>query len=208
MGNLEKSTEDYLSRINSVILYIEKNLDSVLDLETISRHANFSPFHFHRIFTALIGETPADYILRIRTEKAARLLQEDKTIPIVEIAYRCGFTNQTSFSRAFRKYFSTTAHEFRKQEKAVFSRNKQFYNSLGECVERTNNAINHKQTDSSILACIIHPHYLSYVFVKKSFHPFNLTHQNYTIVSFKSSETASIFIYEQAEKRFLKHYQT
>jgi len=151
MGNLEKSTEDYLSRINSVILYIEKNLDSVLDLETISRHANFSPFHFHRIFTALIGETPADYILRIRTEKAARLLQEDKTIPIVEIAYRCGFTNQTSFSRAFRKYFSTTAHEFRKQEKAVFSRNKQFYNSLGECVERTNNAINHKQTDSSIL---------------------------------------------------------
>lgn len=151
MSNLEKSTEDYLSRINSVILYIEKNLDKVLDLDTISRHANFSPFHFHRIFTALIGETPADFILRLRIEKAAKLLQEDTNILIVEIAYRCGFTNQTTFSRAFRKYFSMTAHEFRKQEKAVFTSNKQFYNSLGELVERTDNTINHKQADYFVL---------------------------------------------------------
>ncbi|RKU67429.1 AraC family transcriptional regulator [Parabacteroides sp. AF17-3] len=151
MSNLEKSAEDYLSRINSVILYIEKNLDKVLSLDVVSRHANFSPFHFHRIFTALIGETLADFVLRLRTEKAAKLLQEDKNIPIVEIAYKCGFTNQTSFSRAFRKSFSMTAHEFRKKEKAVFSSNKQFYNSLGKLIERTESTIKHQQPASSIL---------------------------------------------------------
>lgn len=151
MSNLGKSTEDYVSRINSVILYIEENIDKSLNLDVISCHANFSPFHFHRIFTALQGETPADFILRLRIEKAARLLQEDKNIPIVEIAYRCGFTNQPSFSRAFRKHFNMTAYEFRKKEKAVFSNNKQFYNTLGELVERTDNAINHKQDDFSIL---------------------------------------------------------
>lgn len=151
MSNLEKSTEDYLSRVNSVILYIEENLDKTLNLDVISCHANFSPFHFHRIFTALQGETPADFILRLRTEKAARLLLEDKKIPIVEIAYRCGFSNQTSFSRAFRKCFGMTAHEFRKQKKAVFSSNRQFFNSLGELVERTDTSINNKQIDSFAL---------------------------------------------------------
>lgn len=151
MRSLGKSTEDYLSRINAVIFYIEQNLDKVLNLDTISRHANFSPFHFHRIFTALIGETPADFILRLRTEKAARLLLEDKSIPIVDIVYRCGFSNQTSFSRAFKKCFGVTAHDFRKQEKAVFSCNKHFYNSLGKLVEITETTIKTKQIDSFVL---------------------------------------------------------
>jgi AraC family transcriptional regulator len=140
---------DYISRINSVIIYIEKNIDRPLKLNDIAYHANFSPFHFHRVFTALEGETPADFILRLRVEKVARLLQEQKHTLITEIAYSCGFNNYTSFNRAFRKHFGMTAQEFRKFEKAVFAKDKHFYNAKGELLERTDKAINYEETDVS-----------------------------------------------------------
>ena len=49
--------DEYIVRINKVIDYIQNNLNSQLDLETLARIAYFSKFHFHRIFTAMIGET-------------------------------------------------------------------------------------------------------------------------------------------------------
>lgn len=98
----EISVNDYISRINSVIIYIQKNIDKPLNLDDVACHANFSPFHFHRIFTALEGETPAEFILRLRVEKIARLLQEQNDTSITEIAYSCGFSNYTSFNRAFK----------------------------------------------------------------------------------------------------------
>lgn len=145
----ETSVNDYISRINSVIIYIEKNIDKPLNLDDIACHANFSPFHFHRIFTALEGETPADFILRLRVEKVARLLQEQKHTSITEIAYSCGFNNYTSFNRAFRKHFGMTAQKFRELEKAVFAKDKQFYNTKGELLERTDKAINYEETNLS-----------------------------------------------------------
>lgn len=145
----EISINDYKSRINSVILYIEKNMDKPLSLDDIARHANFSPFHFHRIFTALEGETPAGFILRVRVEKVARLLQEQKNASITEIAYRCGFNNYTSFNRAFKKYFGVTAQEFRKLEKAVFAKDKQFYNAKGELLDRTGKTIHYEKAGIS-----------------------------------------------------------
>lgn len=143
------SINDYISRINSVIIYIEKNIDKPLNLDDIACHANFSPFHFHRIFTALERETPAGFILRLRVEKVARLLQEQKNTSITEIAYSCGFSNYTSFNRAFKKHFGMTAQEFRKFEKAIFAKDKQFYNSKGELLERTDKTINYEETNIS-----------------------------------------------------------
>ena len=145
----EISTNDYISRINSVVIYIEKNIDKPLNLDDIACHANFSPFHFHRIFTALERETPAEFILRLRAEKVARLLQEQKNTSITEIAYSCGFSNYTSFNRAFKKHFGMTAQEFRKFEKAVFAKDRQFYNSKGELLERTDRTINYEETNIS-----------------------------------------------------------
>ncbi|MCK5076904.1 MAG: helix-turn-helix transcriptional regulator, partial [Calditrichia bacterium] len=48
---------EYIASINRVIDYIEKNLDKNLTLDTLSDVANFSRFHFHRIFSAIVGET-------------------------------------------------------------------------------------------------------------------------------------------------------
>ncbi|GEM_PF-3634937 len=57
MNIQERSRIEYRSRINQVMDYIDSHLDQPLELKSIAEIANFSPFHFHRIFTFLIGET-------------------------------------------------------------------------------------------------------------------------------------------------------
>lgn len=66
--------EDYTARINRVIDYIEANIDKDLSLEELANVAHFSPFHFHRIFSAMVGETLNGFTQRIRIEKAAAKL--------------------------------------------------------------------------------------------------------------------------------------
>ncbi len=66
--------EEYVSRINRVIDFIEKNIDRDLSLEALAKLAYFSRFHFHRIFRAMVGETLNQFIQRVRIEKAAAQL--------------------------------------------------------------------------------------------------------------------------------------
>lgn len=119
MHNQNFSRQEYTARINRVMDYIEKNLGSQIDLAKMAERASFSPYHFHRIFTCMVGETPNNFISRIRLEKSAQLLH-DSNSSISEIASLCGFINLSSFSRAFRNYFGVSAKQFREQEKAIF----------------------------------------------------------------------------------------
>lgn len=105
MNIQEKSKIEYRSRINRVMDYIDIHLDQPLELKSIAEIANFSPFHFHRIFTFLIGETPIDYIQRLRIEKAACRLRENMDISISEIADSCGFCTVSLFSRVFKSFW-------------------------------------------------------------------------------------------------------
>ena len=61
--------EDYIKRINNVLLFIDQHLDQELNLETIAKIGNYSPFHLHRIFKAITNETINEYITRKRIEK-------------------------------------------------------------------------------------------------------------------------------------------
>jgi len=70
-GKHKYQREEYVSRINRVIDHIEANLDTDLSLERLAEVAGFSPFHFHRIFRAMMGETLNQFIQRLRIEKAA-----------------------------------------------------------------------------------------------------------------------------------------
>ena len=63
--------EEYISRINRVIDFIENHLDGDLSLVRLANVAHFSPFYFHCIFKAVVGETLNQFIQRIRVEKAA-----------------------------------------------------------------------------------------------------------------------------------------
>ncbi len=112
-----KSYNEYVSRVNRAIDYIQKNINKNLTLEKISKQAYFSPFHFHRIFKAIMGETLNIYIKRIRLEKALFLLMYNAEMEITKIALKCGFASSQSFAKAFKHYFKQTPSEFRKNRK-------------------------------------------------------------------------------------------
>jgi AraC family transcriptional regulator len=66
------SSAEYERRIHLVVAHIDRHLDQPLDLETLAGVANFSAFHFHRLFRAWTGETLGDYLRRRRVETGAR----------------------------------------------------------------------------------------------------------------------------------------
>jgi len=107
--------EEYVSRINCVIDYIESNTGTELSLEGIAGVASFSPFHFHRIFRAMVGETLNHYIQRIRIEKAAAKLIRNPKKSITQIALECGFSSSAAFARVFRETFNMSASEWRSE---------------------------------------------------------------------------------------------
>ena len=65
----------YYERINKVISYIDNHLDENLDIENLALIGNYSPYHFHRIMRAHLGESLGAYIIRIRLETAVSLLR-------------------------------------------------------------------------------------------------------------------------------------
>jgi AraC family transcriptional regulator len=86
MNELTHQQTEYISRINKTFDYIESNLDKPMTLEELASVANFSKFHFSRIFQSMVGETPFQFILRVRIEKAANLIMANKNESITEIA--------------------------------------------------------------------------------------------------------------------------
>ncbi|MDR0660927.1 MAG: helix-turn-helix transcriptional regulator [Prevotellaceae bacterium] len=134
MNAQERSRKEYISRINKVMDHVEKNLADVLNLNTIANQAHFSPYHFHRIFTFLAGETPAGFIQRIRLGKAARLLRTHPEMSINDIVRACGFSSLALFSRSFRKYFDITAREFRETDLAVYAKEGFYHSENGKVV--------------------------------------------------------------------------
>ncbi|BDS11391.1 AraC family transcriptional regulator [Aureispira anguillae] len=110
---MHKSSEIYRSRINRVIDYVNDNLDKSISLEELAAVAFFSPFHFHRIFVAVTGESVNYFTNRIRLEKTARLLRFS-TYSISEIGMSCGFSSPSTFSRAFKQYFGISPSFYRK----------------------------------------------------------------------------------------------
>lgn len=107
---------EYKSRINKAFDYIEANIDKSFTLEELASVANFSKFHFHRIFSVFLGETPFQFINRIRLEKAASLIATSRKDSITEIAYKCGFTDISVFSRNFKSYFGISASRYRSEK--------------------------------------------------------------------------------------------
>jgi AraC family transcriptional regulator len=115
--------EEYTSRVNCVIDYIEENIGKDMSLKELAEVAHFSPFHFHRIFKAIVGETLNDFIQRIRVEKAAAKLVLNPRKSITEIAYECGFSGSSVFARAFRETFNMSASIWRSRGQLPYSKN-------------------------------------------------------------------------------------
>ncbi|TAL29578.1 MAG: AraC family transcriptional regulator [Spirochaetes bacterium] len=105
--------EEYTARINRVMDYIDAHIDADLTLEALARVANFSPYHFHRIFRAMMDEPLFQYIQRIRLNRAATQLVDNPKKPVTRIALDCGFSGSAAFARAFRELFGMSASQWR-----------------------------------------------------------------------------------------------
>lgn len=98
--------------INQVKRYIREHVDEPLNREELARIAGFSISHFHRIFTAHVGENIAAYVRRVRMERAARQLLADDA-NITEIALASGYETHSAFGKAFKQQFGLSPSEFR-----------------------------------------------------------------------------------------------
>src|SRR5215469_13123742 len=117
MRSVHRGTNDlgniYLSSIQRAIDFIEDHLQEHISAEEVAFRAGFSEYHFHRIFSEVLGESVKEYVLRRRLTHAAQQLEATET-PIIDIAFRSGFKSQESFTRAFQKLFGTTPGRYRR----------------------------------------------------------------------------------------------
>lgn len=115
----KRGQADYVFRVNKVIDYIEENICSHLTLDELASKANFSKYHFHRIFHKLTGEKLFDFIWRVRIERAASNLVLNPDRKITDVALSYGFANSQIFSRKFKQRYNITPSKFRKENKIL-----------------------------------------------------------------------------------------
>lgn len=96
-------------------LWLEAHAADDVSLEDAARAAGLSPFHFLRVFSAVVGATPHQYLVRLRLARAARLLSEEER-PITDVAFDCGFADLSNFVRTFRRAAGVSPREFRKRK--------------------------------------------------------------------------------------------
>ncbi|WP_394833360.1 AraC family transcriptional regulator [Pendulispora rubella] len=102
----------YQAAVERTVLRIAETLDEALDLAALARGAALSPFHFHRIFRGMVGETPLEMHRRLRLERAAwQLLERDTAI--TTIAFEAGYETHEAFTRAFRQAYGNPPSAFR-----------------------------------------------------------------------------------------------
>ena len=124
--------EEYKKRIVKTIQYIDTNLDADLSLEKIAEISAYSPFHFHRIFRLVTGETLQNYIIRRKIEKSAFYLAVYKEKEIKDIYFELGFSNHSVFSKTFKKYYGLPPSEFRKSAPEKFHKILQIQSKNGQ----------------------------------------------------------------------------
>ena len=104
--------EQYQRQLDAVTDYIYAHLDDDLSLDRLADVSGFSPYHWHRIYRAVRGETAAQTVRRLRLERAATILAQNAW-PLERIARRAGFTSADAFSRAFQRAYDRTPGRFR-----------------------------------------------------------------------------------------------
>jgi AraC family transcriptional regulator len=107
-----QTEKDYKERMLRVLVHVQQHLDQALSLDELAAVAHFSPFHFHRIFQGMVGESLMAHVRRLRLERAAmRLKHTDQ--PVTQIAFEAGYETHEAFTRAFHAMFGESPTRFR-----------------------------------------------------------------------------------------------
>jgi len=112
------TAKDYHERMLRVLVHIQEHLDEALDLASMAAIAHFSPYHFHRIFQGMVGESVMAHIRRLRLERAAQQLKHSDR-PVTRIAFEAGYETHEAFTRAFRASIGESPSRFRQIHQAI-----------------------------------------------------------------------------------------
>lgn len=105
--------EDEFDRLSRVTEYIECHFSEPLTLEALAAVGGRSKCTLIRMFRRAFGRTPIGYLLELRLERAAGELR-NTSLPVSEIATRCGFPDSNYFTRFFRRRHGVSPRAFRK----------------------------------------------------------------------------------------------
>ncbi len=104
--------KDKAQGVEAVADYIARHYQEDLTNERLAARCGISVVYFRKLFTRVIGVSPINYLHRVRTARAAELLQED-ALDISEIAERVGYSSVYHFSAMFKKYMGTPPSKYR-----------------------------------------------------------------------------------------------
>jgi AraC family transcriptional regulator len=114
---VQDSRSEYARRMHRVLEHVDRHLDQPLDLDQLAGVAHFSAFHFHRVFSAWMGETLGDYVRRRRLETGALRLATQPNTTVLRVALSVGFNSAEVFTRAFRAHFGIAPTAWRRRER-------------------------------------------------------------------------------------------
>ncbi|MEM7570182.1 MAG: AraC family transcriptional regulator, partial [Pseudomonadota bacterium] len=104
------------ARIRAVLTSIHQAPERDWTLGLLAEEANLSRSSFAQRFRSIVGQTPVDYVLRVRMAQACRQLRRT-VAPISEIAYGCGYSSDAAFHKAFKRMVGVSPARYRNQEK-------------------------------------------------------------------------------------------
>ena len=113
MSNV-KERIDYQERLSRVVAFMHDHLEEEIDLNRLADVACLSPYHWHRIYHAMNGETIASTVRRLRLHRAAGFLA-NTTTPIETIAERSGYGGVAAFTRAFAADYGMPPAQYRRE---------------------------------------------------------------------------------------------
>lgn len=99
--------------------YIAANLDQPLRLADAAREAYLSPFHYHRLFSQTFGQSPLEFLTRMRIDRAKQLLIRDAA-PVTDVCLAVGYESLGSFSTRFRRATGYSPQEFQRGLRKIF----------------------------------------------------------------------------------------
>ena len=113
-GIHEYNTQGGLSsqQYKNVLDFIKGKYGQSITLEDLSSEASISPNHFSKLFKSTIGSSPMQFVMSYRIEQAKKLISNSE-LSLVEIAQKCGFSDQAHLSRSFKSKFGKSPKSFR-----------------------------------------------------------------------------------------------
>lgn len=104
-------------RLKRVLSFMEEHYWEPVTLAEMARVAGLSRMHFAAQFRISTGAKPHEYLLRLRVERAQKLMMESDE-PLAQVAFSVGFQTQAHFTTVFRRFAATTPHRWRSEQMA------------------------------------------------------------------------------------------